>query len=91
VGKEQRAMGIEHGAEHKEAGAGWCHGSLLYVGEWFFTILFTIEYLLRLFSVGRPMAYATSFFGLVDLLAIPSMFFGHWTNCFERAKIVHLQ
>jgi voltage-gated potassium channel len=39
-------------------------------GEWFFTILFTIEYLLRLVSVGRPLAYATSFFGVVDLLAI---------------------
>ena len=46
------------------------HGRLLLVGEWFFTILFTIEYVLRLISVGRPMAYATSFFGVVDLLAI---------------------
>ena len=46
------------------------HGRLLLVGEWFFTILFTIEYVFRLISVGRPMAYATSFFGIVDLLAI---------------------
>jgi voltage-gated potassium channel len=46
------------------------HGRLLYFGEWFFTILFTLEYLLRLYSVGRPTAYATSFFGIVDLLAI---------------------
>jgi voltage-gated potassium channel len=46
------------------------YGRLLYFGEWFFTILFTIEYALRLYSVGRPLAYATSFFGMVDLLAI---------------------
>ena len=46
------------------------YGPFLLAGEWFFTILFTIEYLLRLLSVGRPMAYATSFFGVVDLLAI---------------------
>ncbi len=46
------------------------YGSILLFGEWFFTILFTIEYLLRLVSVGRPLAYATSFFGVVDLLAI---------------------
>ncbi|MEA1947032.1 MAG: ion transporter [Thermodesulfobacteriota bacterium] len=46
------------------------YGKLLYMGEWLFTILFTIEYILRLYSVGRPLAYATSFFGLVDLLAI---------------------
>ena len=43
---------------------------LLYTIEWFFTLLFTIEYLLRLTCVGRPIKYATSFFGVVDLLAI---------------------
>jgi voltage-gated potassium channel len=46
------------------------YGRLLYIGEWFFTILFTIEYCLRLFSVGKPTAYATSFFGVIDLLAV---------------------
>jgi voltage-gated potassium channel len=46
------------------------YGDILLAGEWFFTILFTIEYLLRLVSVGRPGAYATSFFGIVDLMAI---------------------
>lgn len=38
--------------------------------EWTFTILFSIEYLLRLYSVKRPSAYAFSFFGIVDLLAV---------------------
>lgn len=38
--------------------------------EWGFTILFTIEYGLRLYSVRKPMKYATSFFGVIDLLAI---------------------
>jgi voltage-gated potassium channel len=46
------------------------YGRLLFIGEWFFTILFTIEYLLRLYSVGRPLAYATSFFGIIDLMAV---------------------
>ena len=46
------------------------YGRILLAGEWFFTILFTIEYILRVFSVGRPWAYVTSFFGAVDLLAI---------------------
>ncbi|MBC2715126.1 MAG: ion transporter [Desulfobacteraceae bacterium] len=46
------------------------YGDILYGIEWFFTILFTIEYILRLISVKRPLGYATSFFGLVDLLAI---------------------
>lgn len=38
--------------------------------EWFFTILFTLEYLLRLISVQRPLLYARSFFGIVDFLSI---------------------
>lgn len=46
------------------------HGPMLRAVEWFFTILFTVEYALRLISVGRPMRYAVSFFGVVDLLAI---------------------
>lgn len=38
--------------------------------EWLFTLLFTAEYLLRLFCVRKPLRYATSFFGIVDLLSI---------------------
>lgn len=38
--------------------------------EWIFTIFFTIEYLLRLYCTRKPMRYATSFFGVIDLLAI---------------------
>ena len=42
----------------------------LVVGEWVMTVLFTVEYVLRLVAVRRPLRYATSFFGVVDLLAI---------------------
>jgi voltage-gated potassium channel len=45
-------------------------GKALVVLEWFFTIAFTIEYLLRLYCIDRPVRYARSFFGIVDLLAI---------------------
>ena len=46
------------------------YGWYLRVAEWSFTILFTVEYVLRLLSVGRPRRYAFSFFGIVDFLAI---------------------
>jgi len=46
------------------------YGSLLFYAEWVFTVLFTIEYISRLVSVKRPLVYAKSFFGIVDLLAI---------------------
>lgn len=42
----------------------------LRIVEWTLTIVFTVEYLLRLLTVRRPLRYATSFFGIVDLLAI---------------------
>ncbi len=45
-------------------------GRTLYVLEWAFTLFFTVEYLLRLISIGRPRKYATSFWGIIDLLAI---------------------
>lgn len=46
------------------------HGDLLYAVEWFFTILFTVEYIFRLLCIGKPVRYAVSFFGIVDFLAI---------------------
>jgi voltage-gated potassium channel len=44
--------------------------SLFTVAEWFFTLLFTVEYVARLVSVQRPLKYALSFFGIVDLIAV---------------------
>lgn len=37
--------------------------------EWFFTLLFTAEYLLRIWLVRKPLRYACSFYGVVDLLS----------------------
>ena len=45
------------------------HAQLAFL-HWGFTILFTIEYLLRLFCVRKPLKYATSMWGIIDLLAI---------------------
>ena len=46
------------------------NGGLLYGLEWAFTVLFTAEYLARLWCVRRPWRYATGFFGIVDLLSV---------------------
>lgn len=51
------------------------HEHLLDIAEWAFTLMFTAEYVLRLACVRKPLRYATSFFGIIDLLAIlPSYF-----------------
>jgi len=44
--------------------------------EWMFTIVFTIEYLLRIFSHPKPSRYIFSFYGIVDLLAILPSYMG---------------
>ena len=46
------------------------HGSTLRAIEWIFTLLFTAEYLVRMWCVRSPRVYATSFYGVVDLLAV---------------------
>ena len=46
------------------------YGKLFFYLEWFFTLIFTVEYGLRLSCIGRPAKYAKSFYGIVDLLSI---------------------
>ena len=44
--------------------------------EWGFTIIFTIEYVLRIYSSVNKWKYILSFYGLIDLLAILPAFLG---------------
>ena len=44
--------------------------------EWTITLLFSIEYLLRIYSLRKPSGYVFSFFGIVDLLAILPSYLG---------------
>ena len=41
----------------------------LNISEWIVTILFSIEYILRIISINRPKKYIFSFFGIVDFLS----------------------
>ena len=46
------------------------YGAWLFRLEWAFTLLFSMEYLLRIYSSPKPLRYIFSFYGLVDLLSI---------------------
>ena len=46
------------------------YGTALLAVEWGVTVLFTLEYVVRLWCVKAPRAYALSFFGIIDLLSI---------------------
>ena len=69
---------------------------LFKAAEWMFTILFTIEYLLRLYSVRKPLRYAVSLYGIVDLLAILptyiALFFAerHFFTVFKILRIMRV-
>ncbi|MCC5931000.1 MAG: ion transporter [Cyclobacteriaceae bacterium] len=42
----------------------------LFYAEWLFTIIFSIEYVARIYSLKKPGKYIFSFFGIIDFLAI---------------------
>ncbi len=56
--------------------------------EWIFTALFTAEYILRLIIVRRPARYATSFFGIIDLMSILPAFIGLFVPGGEHLLVV---
>jgi voltage-gated potassium channel len=49
------------------------HSELVFL-EWIITGFFTIEYLLRIISINRPLKYVFSFYGIIDLLATFPMY-----------------
>jgi len=56
------------------------YADIFWTLEWFFTILFSVEYIIRLMIVKRPFSYVGSFYGIIDLISVlPSylaIFFG---------------
>lgn len=54
------------------------YGQWLYVAEWTFTLLFTVEYLTRLWCIEHSWNYAKSFYGLVDLLSVLPTYISLW-------------
>ncbi|MFC7336101.1 ion transporter [Haloferula chungangensis] len=51
-------------------------GDVLHAVEWGFTAIFTLEYVVRLWTSHKPLRYARSFFGVVDLLSVLPSFIG---------------
>lgn len=68
----------------------------LIVLEWIFTVVFTIEYLTRIFVSKKPFRYIFSFYGIIDLLSILPMFFSlflvgsHILSSFRILRLLRL-
>ena len=54
------------------------YGQQLYYAEWFFTLLFTVEYAVRLWCIEHSWGYAKSFYGVVDLLSVLPTYLSLW-------------
>ncbi len=52
------------------------YSTLFFVAEWVITVLFSIEYVVRIYIVNKPRAYIFSFYGMVDLLSILPTYLG---------------
>ncbi len=52
------------------------YGKWLKIGEWAVTIIFSLEYILRIWIIKKPWYYIFSFFGIVDLLSILPTYLG---------------
>lgn len=67
------------------------YGRLLNLLEYYFTLLFSIEYVLRIFSAGRPWRYILSFNGIVDLTAVlPLLISGDSTLIIRLLRVMRL-
>lgn len=56
--------------------------------EWGLTFIFLIEYLLRLYAVRRPLNYALSFYGVIDLLAILPSFLAFFISAGQSLIVI---
>lgn len=60
------------------------HSQLVFL-EWAITIFFTIEYILRIISIDKPVKYIFSFYGIIDLIATLPMYLSFF---FPRTSIL---
>jgi voltage-gated potassium channel len=65
-------------------------GQYLYSLEWFFTIIFTLEYIFRLIVSKKPLSYMLSFYGFVDILSILPSFISLFFPGAQYLSIIRL-
>lgn len=64
------------------------YGSVIATVEWVLTALFTLEYAVRLWCLRRPVAYAMSFYGVVDLLSIVPTYLSLFVTGFQALLVI---
>ena len=66
------------------------YNDYLRIAEWTLTILFSIEFIVRAWSVNKPLTYIFSFFGIVDILSILPTFLGFFITGASGFMIIRM-
>jgi voltage-gated potassium channel len=66
------------------------YSHVFYVTEVFFTLIFTVEYFLRVYSSEKRLGYALSFFGIIDLLAVIPTWFAFFFTGFKYLLVLRI-
>lgn len=61
-----------------------------YTLEWVLTILFSIEYLLRIWTSPKPLKYIFSFWGLIDFLSIMPTYIGIFVSGYHYLLTIRI-
>lgn len=64
------------------------YGTELRIIEWAFTFIFSIEYIARIITVGKPLKYIFSFYGIIDLVSILPTFIGIFVSGTHTLSII---
>lgn len=64
------------------------YGTELRIIEWVFTIIFTFEYIARILTVGKPIKYILSFYGIIDLISVVPTYIGIFVSGTHTLSII---
>jgi voltage-gated potassium channel len=64
------------------------YGEELRIMEWSFTFLFTLEYIARILTVGKPLKYIFSFYGIIDLVSIIPTYLGLFVSGTHTLSVI---
>lgn len=64
------------------------YSDLFFVLEWFFTIVFSLEYILRIAVSKNPIKYIFSWWGMIDLLSIIPSYIGFFAGGYDSIRVI---
>lgn len=64
------------------------HEELFHVVEWVFTVIFTVEYILRILISPKPLRYIFSIWGIIDLISVLPTFISLFVSGYQSLRVI---